>query len=90
MGRYVDADSLIRTLYIQADNDGFICCGVEDLETLIKTQLTEDVRENVRGEWIKDENGDITCTNCGCHLEDWVKAIFYNFCPNCGADVRGR
>lgn len=48
MSRYIDADSLIRTLYVQSDDDGFICCGADDLETLINAQPTADVVEVVR------------------------------------------
>lgn len=50
-----------------------------------------------RGEWIEDYNGngwndywDYTCSNCGKKYER-ADAILYkaNFCPNCGADMRG-
>ena len=42
-------------------------------------------RENKRpkGEWIDDEHGT-TCSNCGELSHRWS-----NFCPNCGADMRG-
>jgi len=49
-----------------------------------------DVRENVRGEWINRSLNIVypvseryTCSVCGIH------AYSYNFCPNCGADMRG-
>lgn len=29
------------------------------------------------------------CDRCGFVLEDWIQGAFYNFCPNCGADMRG-
>lgn len=52
-----------------------------------------DVRENVKGEWIyrkyqlkNDEAlGWFQCSACG-HAS-WTKED--NFCPNCGADMRG-
>lgn len=47
-----------------------------------------DVRENVRGEWIKKE-GSLwtlaTCSVCGELSVEGDKP----FCPNCGADMRG-
>ena len=43
--------------------------------------------ERARGEWI---NGN--CSNCGNHAPYWSMSSAYyrsNFCPNCGADLRG-
>ena len=37
------------------------------------------------GEWIK--NDDFTCSACGYHMI--VGGGAYNYCPNCGADMRG-
>lgn len=57
-----------------------------------------DVRENVRGSFVGDYDGyadgnpvhDIwSCSNCGVVFEDWDEKPTYNFCPNCGADMRG-
>lgn len=38
-----------------------------------------------KGEWIK--NDDFTCSECGYRMI--VGDGAYNFCPNCGADMRG-
>lgn len=47
-----------------------------------------DAVEAVHGEWIKSD--DVTvCSCCGCSLEYWTQAIFYNYCPNCGASMDG-
>ena len=44
----------------------------------------EDVRPVVRGHWLK--NGySIRCSECGYDMPFAVR----NFCPNCGADMRG-
>lgn len=59
---------------------------------LIDTEPTADVRENVRGEWEDAVVGTSTgytyhekrCSICG-HSE----VLPMNFCPNCGADMRG-
>ena len=52
-----------------------------------------DVRENVKGKWKIEYTGDgwsdyidVTCTNCGKTIKHGEP---YNFCPNCGADMRG-
>lgn len=48
-----------------------------------------DVRPVVRGEWKKMPDGACVCSVCQLGLESFTQAIFYNFCPNCGADMRG-
>ena len=54
--------------------------AVDDLKCLPPA----DVRPVVRGEWIGD--GDcIICSNC----KTAYTFMGSNFCPNCGADMRG-
>lgn len=48
--------------------------------------------EREKGNWvgIDDEPCEtFECDVCGFTLEDWIQGAFYNFCPNCGADMRG-
>ena len=57
-----------------------------------------DVRPVVHGHWIStkeaEEMGDImkefTCSICGCCEWDCTESESFNFCPNCGADMRGK
>ena len=57
----------------------------------IDAQQTANVRENVKGEWIKvDEQPyfrkhfhKVCCSVCRKQGYD-----YWNFCPNCGADMR--
>ena len=50
----------------------------------LPTYSFPDSAEN-KGEWIIEESGVITCNNCGTHI-----LFKLNFCPNCGADMRGK
>ena len=91
--RLIDADALIVT------NDGCqeTTCrrcknhitNCEELKDLIRNAPTiEPERKN--GEW-STKNGELAiwdvCSECGRMVIH--KAPFYNFCPNCGADMRG-
>ena len=42
-----------------------------------------DVQPVVHGEWKWRNGGE--CSKCGFHNDNFD----YNFCPNCGADMRG-
>lgn len=44
-----------------------------------------DVRENVRGEWVRWARSD-ECSVCGYDTGRYEMGS--NFCPNCGADMR--
>lgn len=53
---------------------------------------SEALRENIHGKWlplpprnyVQEECGFFQCSNCGARIiNKW------NFCPNCGADMRG-
>lgn len=62
----------------------------------------QDVRPVVRGEWIKptgmmppEHHGHYECSVCGFWaMRDWVRpwkgVVLTAFCPNCGADMRGK
>lgn len=73
---------------IQFDKD----CKQNCIDMLSKAP-TADVRDNVKGEWrsimveCSRENYDqvFCCSVCGVS-NDWRRT---NFCPHCGADMRG-
>ena len=58
-------------------------------DTVIRDIPAADVRPVIHGEWIYGSSDDAWCSVCGeifndfdCHVDQ------YNFCPNCGADMR--
>lgn len=87
-------------------NDDYYRCGLSgdlfDLHCIYKRRMKNcklkqlaDVRENVRGEWIKPiSRGDVLSYGKAYYECDQChKVAFFgnkmNFCPNCGADMRG-
>ena len=91
MSRYIDADKIIYTWLI--DNDGKEHDGVT-LQSVIDMMPTADVRENVRGEWIRRDSRYVgwisfDCSVCGETLElDRETSNDFKYCPFCGADMR--
>ena len=103
MARYIDADHFDTRVrmaggMVEYDLTEDFKDGVLTTLEMLKNEPAADVRENVRGEWIEadlDKNFIIcsACKNAG--YKDrmaWrpeYAAKYFNFCPNCGADMRG-
>jgi len=67
----------------------------EELQThlnFVRNLPTADVKPVIRGKWINTYIQGVhhyRCTNCGEYIEAiWMANFDYNFCPNCGADMR--
>ena len=92
MSRYIDADKLIELANNTKDK-------TIDANDIARFPIA-DVRENVRGEWIEDNPREKSmmwrCSVCGRiayyptigERKSYKKHCGYNFCPNCGADMR--
>ena len=95
MARYIDADIATKLMIQWADqetNDD-IRHGYHNCQVIIYDMPTADVRENVKGEWTDhrtwEHDGEFYCSNCGFVLDSYIQGAFYNYCPHCGADMRG-
>lgn len=72
--------------------------GRKSCEAVIKTineQPTVEAKAVVHGEWISDLDScgwiNHTCSHCGYEkLTDIHVSLGWNFCPNCGCDMRGK
>ena len=79
MGDYIERQAVLNAYdAVQRKN------GPWRFETLIKSVPAADVRPVVRGRWEKDTPMGYKCSVCGCLMPGKP-----NFCPNCGADMRG-
>ena len=49
-----------------------------------------DVRPVVRGRWIRNATSNLhmNCSNCGKVFSNVFQPLLFNYCPNCGADMR--
>ena len=103
MSRYIDAEKLcfeiLEEYGISTGGD-----DITEIYGMIINQPTADVRENVKGRWVEvvdrtemyDKEGVKTwgmlfqCNQCGFVLNAVEGHTGqYNYCPNCGADMRG-
>ena len=88
MSRYIDADALG---WIGYGTSAEFERGVNFMLDKIAEQPTADVKEVIRGKWIKDEFGGHHCSACNARplLHGDESDALSNFCPECGADMRG-
>ena len=45
--------------------------------------------ERKKGKWIHDNPNSFKCSRCNKYLDIGCGNMKMNFCPNCGADMRG-
>lgn len=64
--------------------------------TTLETWPAADVRDDTHGEWKSYHESDfgwdeygIQCSVCGVRYDSDDVKFKLNFCPNCGADMRG-
>ena len=84
--RHVDADALWMDIIRTMD----YC---DDILEIIERQPT--IEERKTGKWISDRlvttsggtYGVRRCSECGAYYQD--VGYGWNYCPNCGADMRG-
>ena len=91
--RMIDADALIE------DVDGDLTDSIAEGRAIEKIMNAPTIEERKTGKWIygEDEYGidGYHCDKCGFFvLWDYVHKFInyiddYNFCPSCGADMRG-
>lgn len=71
-------------------------CTNEIVESIARIPAA-DVRPVVKAEWYGEADGyadgelvyDMwSCPVCGKRFEEWEEKPDWNFCPNCGADMR--
>lgn len=83
MSRYIDADRLTEAFVKAAKQVGNIGDQIA-FRMMINEIPAADVRENVRGEWIKIHWKAFRCSEC-----KGISEYYTDFCPNCGCLMKG-
>lgn len=81
--RLIDADKLIENKFKNDISYNAFC-------SLVKRQPV--VKERKKGKWIKMSDADgiyWACSECGEDIPRTESIDKKNYCPNCGADMRG-
>lgn len=63
------------------------CCP--RFNAVIKTTIEEMEADRKNSVWIEEPNCWYRCSRCGNHYPSIRGHMDYNYCPNCGADMRG-
>lgn len=91
----LNASKIFYIEYIEVDGDGYEDGNADDIPVVFKKDIeaipAADVRPVVHAKWIGVALGDARCSNCG-EVYGVCGGLMgdYNFCPNCGADMRER
>lgn len=92
--RLIDGDELLEKMYRYTDNEGAKMPYGDDDSLIHKDSacfLIENAPtiepERKKGTWdyTDDMYETYKCSECGFNTDDYIE---YNFCPNCGADMR--
>ena len=96
MAEYIEREAAfnaILKLVPKVDDDGYCWVIRGDAATAIDSIPAADVLPVVRGKWdavkgaLHPAETSAVCSNCG--FATMIHAqTFYNFCPNCGADMK--
>lgn len=101
MTKYIDADNLINELSaacmpIYEKGITGILGDNSSIADIINEQPTADVQEVKHGDWLKPGNDPIDnkqwiCSECKGLTETayYCGHCYYNYCPNCGARMKG-
>lgn len=62
-------------------------CVVNIIEKIDWDKAIEAYKERPHGKWLHPYKTDIACECSNCHMQMPI-TDYFNFCPNCGADMR--
>ena len=101
MAEYIERESLLKQMegYCSANcghehSEDPLCpsCFMNDAIILVEDWTAADVRPVVRRKWEKSAKykGYVCCSEChNCYVDqEWITKLKWNYCPNCGADMR--
>ncbi len=98
MTKYVELNAVLDAIGNQQDGTGMtfeaLSHAMRDVMSLPQVDAVPVRHGHYVGEGDGYANGELVydvwkCSECGCVFEDEYEKPTYNYCPNCGADMRG-
>lgn len=89
MAEYISRDDAEKALLERCKETGYGGLTPDDIRLVMRTPWRippADVRPVVRARWNTVKYPLYECSNCGAVYQD--VGYGFNFCPNCGADMR--
>ena len=89
---YIEKDKALNAIEcIDISNCTDIDDVITEAERAVDDLPTADVSEVKHGEWIKLQNSwECRCSLCGAPAMYHIDSTPSNYCPSCGADMRGK
>lgn len=86
---YIERKAAIMTA-MNYDGNGNAQDASQDIAAALGCIPAADVRPVMRGRWIRNATSNLhmNCSNCGKVFSNVFQPLLFNFCPNCGADMR--
>lgn len=97
MAEYIEREYVLKRMEDSYKNAGISAEAKSKMTRWLNKATAADVRPVVRAEWYGEADGyadgelvyDMwSCPVCGKRFEEWEEKPDWNFCPNCGADMR--
>lgn len=79
----------LKDYYNDKNEDSYVGFDDNDNEAL---DLAIKALERPQGKWIDDSKEDsyyANCSHCDYQIDTHYERGYLNYCPNCGADMRG-
>lgn len=100
--KYIECEKVVELFNKWSDGYSYIEVPTKDAIACVRVIPAADVRPVVRGKWeysFRDDDGleivECICSVCHGYKESYARWLYddgnrnwFNFCPNCGADMR--
>lgn len=85
-----EAIALVNKLVCSTGNSDYDDGRETEREAIKESLIALPSADRPQGEWIFRGDGKAICSDCGKSYDWDFEAQYYNYCPECGAEVRSK